>query len=65
MNFALILKLNKAQLIDKAFKDTLMDAIYDHLIAYLQEQSYDMAFPELCIPLIMRVSLEKGLVFLI
>jgi hypothetical protein len=44
-------------MMDKSFKDSLLDNIYDYLILYLQEQSYDIAFPELCLPLIIRVNL--------
>lgn len=56
LNFSFLLKLNKQQLQDKAFKDVLIDIIYDNLILYLQNQSYDIAFPELVLPLIVRVS---------
>lgn len=55
LNFAFLLKLNKQQLNDKAFKDVLIDIIYDNLILLLQNQSHDIAFPELVLPLIIRV----------
>ncbi len=55
LNFSFILKLNKQQLQDKSFKDVLIDIIYDHLILLLQNQSHDIAFPELALPLIIRV----------
>lgn len=61
LNFSFILKLNKQQLADKAFKDVLMDNMYDYLILYLQEQSYDIAYPELCLPLIIRVLNMKNI----
>ena len=55
INFSFILKLNKQQLQDKSFKDVLIDIIYDNLILLLQHQSFDIAFPELVLPLIIRV----------
>lgn len=56
LNFSFILKLNKQQLNDKSFKDVLIDIIYDNLILYLQNQSHDISFPELALPLTIRVS---------
>ncbi len=64
VNYALQLKLNKHQIQDKSFKDTLVDNMYDYLILYLQQQSYDIAFPELCLPLIIRVSLLRSVLIL-
>jgi nucleolar complex protein 2 len=55
INFSFILKISKQQLIDKSFKDTLIDIIYDHLILLLQHQSYDIAFVELVLPLTIRL----------
>jgi nucleolar complex protein 2 len=55
VNFSFLLKLNKQQLHDKSFKDTLIDLIYDNLILLLQSQSFDIAFPELVLPLVIRV----------
>jgi nucleolar complex protein 2 len=55
VNFSFLLKLSKQQLHDKSFKDTLIDLIYDNLILLLQQQSYDIAFPELVLPLVIRV----------
>jgi hypothetical protein len=46
---------------DKSFKDSLLDNIYDCLVLYLQEQSYDIAFPELCLPLIIRVCIRRAI----
>ncbi len=57
LNLSFILKLNKQQLNDKTFKDVLIDIIYDNLVLLLQSQSHDIAFPELALPLIMRVTL--------
>ena len=57
LNFSVVLKLSKQQLQDKAFKDVLVDIIYDNLILLLQGQSHDIAFPELVLPLIIRVNL--------
>ena len=53
--FSFILKLSKQQMVDVSFKDTLIDMIYDSLILYLQNNSNDIAFPELVLPLIIRV----------
>jgi nucleolar complex protein 2 len=55
VNFSFLLKLNKQQMQDKSFKDVLIDTIYDGLILFLQNQSYDISFPELALPLIIRV----------
>ena len=55
INFSFIIKLNKQQMHDKAFKDTLIDIIYDNLILLLQHQSHDISFPELVLPLVIRV----------
>lgn len=55
LNFSFILKLSKQQLADKSFKDMLIDIIYDNLILLLQNQSHDIAFPELTLPLIIRM----------
>ena len=60
-NFSFILKLSKQQMTDKSFKDSLLDNIYDCLVLYLQEQSYDIAFPELCLPLIIRVCIRRAI----
>jgi hypothetical protein len=57
LNFSFLLKLSKQQLQDKSFKDTLIDVIYDNLILLLQEQSHDISFPELVLPLVIRVCL--------
>jgi hypothetical protein len=43
---------------DKSFKDTLIDVIYDNLILLLQEQSHDISFPELVLPLVIRVGTQ-------
>lgn len=55
LNFSFILKLNKQQLQDKSFKDMLIDIIYDNLILLLQAQSHDISFPELALPLSIRL----------
>ena len=56
LNMSFLLKLSKQQLHDKSFKDTLIDIIYDNLILLLQHQSHDISFPELVLPLVIRVS---------
>jgi len=40
---------------DKSFKDMLIDIIYDNIILLLQHQSHHIAFPELVLPLIIRM----------
>jgi nucleolar complex protein 2 len=55
LNFSFLLKLSKQQMQDKSFKDVLIDIIYDNLILLLHQQSFDIAFPELVLPLIIRV----------
>lgn len=56
VNFSFLLKLNKQQLLDKSFKDVLIDIVYDNLILLLQNQSHHISFPELVLPLMIRVS---------
>jgi nucleolar complex protein 2 len=55
LNFSFLLKLSKQQLQDKSFKDVLIDVIYDNLILLLQAQSHDISFPELVLPLVIRL----------
>ena len=62
LNFSFLLKLSKQQLQDKSFKDVLIDVIYDNLILLLQQQSHDISFPELVLPLVIRVEIKRDFI---
>ncbi|XP_065332091.1 nucleolar complex protein 2 [Cloeon dipterum] len=55
LSFACILRVNKHQQLEKAFKDTIIEQIYSIALEYLASQSYSIAFPDLVIPLTSQV----------
>ncbi|ESO91330.1 hypothetical protein LOTGIDRAFT_228791 [Lottia gigantea] len=55
LNFSCVLKLSKAQTEEKAFKDGLIDQLYELLMDHLKVHSHSIGFPELVLPAVLQL----------
>lgn len=53
-----MLRLSRAEMLESAFKDGVVDQVYDGIINYLSVESASIGFPELIVPTTLQVCAE-------
>lgn len=53
--FLCILRISKSQLVEKGFKDSIIETIYQFILEYAAIESYKIYFSDLYIPCIIQV----------
>ncbi|XP_076056618.1 nucleolar complex protein 2 [Oratosquilla oratoria] len=54
-NWLCMLKLSKSQVQESAFKDGVVDNVYDGMISYMAAESASIGFPELAVPAVLQL----------